>query len=137
MTVIADTSFLYALYNESDTQHHDAQRFASVDTMAILVPCVALPELTYLFMRDTGYRGVETFLEHFKYVSSQLVPLVQQDLHKIHEIAARYASAEFDIVDCCIMAMAERLQIRQIATFDRRDFSIFRPRHCEYLELLP
>ena len=93
MTVIADTSFLYALYNENDTQHLYARRSGSVDTMAILIPCFALPELTYLFMRDTGYRGVETFLEHFKYVSSQLVPLVQQDLYMIHEFATNYASA--------------------------------------------
>jgi hypothetical protein len=35
------------------------------------------------------------------------------------------------------MAQAERLNIARIATFDRRDFSVFRPKHCEYLELLP
>lgn len=41
------------------------------------------------------------------------------------------------IVDCCIMALAERLHVTRIATFDRRDFSIFQPRHCGYFELLP
>ena len=35
------------------------------------------------------------------------------------------------------MAIAERLNITRIATFDRRDFSIFQPSHCDYLELLP
>jgi predicted nucleic acid-binding protein len=48
-----------------------------------------------------------------------------------------YATAEFDLVDACIMALSERHEIKQICTFDRRDFSIFRPKHCEYLELLP
>ena len=41
------------------------------------------------------------------------------------------------IVGCCIMALAERLGITQIATFDRRDFNIDRPRYCESFELLP
>ena len=50
---------------------------------------------------------------------------------------AKYADARFDFVDCCIMALVERLDITQICTFDRRDFGIFRPAHCEYLELLP
>ena len=35
------------------------------------------------------------------------------------------------------MTIAERLGVTRIATFDRRDFSIFRPRHCDYLDLLP
>ncbi len=48
-----------------------------------------------------------------------------------------YRSAKFDFVDCCIMALTERLNIRQVCTLDRRDFPIFRPKHCPFLELLP
>ncbi len=48
-----------------------------------------------------------------------------------------YASADLDFVDCAIMALAERLNIRQILTFDHRDFSIVRPQHNAYFELLP
>ena len=59
------------------------------------------------------------------------------DLGRARDILIAYDQAEFDIVDCCIMAIAERLNITRIATFDRRDFSIYQPRHCEFLELLP
>jgi len=48
-----------------------------------------------------------------------------------------YTDAEFDLVDCCIMPLSERLNITQVATFDRRDFSTHRPGQCNYLELLP
>lgn len=58
-------------------------------------------------------------------------------LGRAREILITYDNAEFDIVDCAIMAIAERLDITRIATFDRRDFSIFQPRHCDFLELLP
>ena len=60
-----------------------------------------------------------------------------RDLGRARDILIAYNEAEFDIVDCCVMAIAERLNITRIATFDRRDFSIFQPRHCDYLELLP
>jgi predicted nucleic acid-binding protein len=59
------------------------------------------------------------------------------DLRRVQEIMAFYASARLDLVDTCIMALSERLQITKVCTFDRRDFSIFRPKHCDFLELLP
>lgn len=49
----------------------------------------------------------------------------------------KYRDAELDFVDCCLTALAERLNITRICTFDRRDFSIIRPKHTDYLELLP
>ena len=55
----------------------------------------------------------------------------------MYEIATTYADARFDIVDCCIMALAERLDVRTVATFDHRDFSIFKPKQCEVLALKP
>lgn len=46
-------------------------------------------------------------------------------------------SSDLDFVDCCNMAISERLNITKIYTLDRRDFGICRPTHCDYLELLP
>ena len=137
MTVIADSSFIYALYSKRDSNHAQARGFASIYAGITIIPDIILPEVCYLFMRDIGYVGLQDFLAHFREINSTLVALNITDLNRIHEITKTYASAEFDIVDCCIMALAERLQITRIATFDRRDFSIFRPRHCDFLELLP
>jgi predicted nucleic acid-binding protein len=44
---------------------------------------------------------------------------------------------QFGFVDCCILAIAERLNITRICTFDRRDFQTFATTHRERLELLP
>jgi len=137
MTVIADSSFIYALFNTNETRHSDAALFALTNTAPLLVPDIILPEICYLFSRDFGYSGVITFLELYQKFDAPFEPPLKSDLPRMHEIAEAYASAAFDIVDCCIMALAERLQVTRIATFDRRDFSIFRPSHCEFLELLP
>ncbi len=63
--------------------------------------------------------------------------MMQEDLSRIYENAQQYADSRFDVVDCCIMAMAERLQIAKIATFDSRDFSIVVSSHTEYFEIPP
>jgi uncharacterized protein len=137
MTIITDSSFIYALYNANDSFHQRAIRYASEYTGGTVIPDVILPEVSYLFMRDVGYRGVQIFLQNFNRANPRLEAITNADLERVYEITVQYSSAEFDVVDCCIMAMAERLQITQVATFDRRDFSIFRPRHCDYLELVP
>lgn len=77
------------------------------------------------------------FFEFFESPNVRHLPNHDDDLKRIADIAQQYPRAEFDIVDLCIMAMAERLLITRIATFDRRDFNIYRPRHCDYFELLP
>jgi hypothetical protein len=137
VTFIVDSSFLVALYNTQDAFHRQASRFGDQNTELWVVPDVVLPETCYLFRRDFGYFGVQRFLEYFARLNFQLQSLVKDDLDRVRDIANTYADAEFEIVDCCIMAIAERLNVTRIATFDRRDFSIFQPGHCEYLELLP
>ena len=137
MTAIADSNLVYALYSAKDSLHRDAMGFVSQNIDILLVPGVVLPEVCYLLMRDFGHRGMQTFLEYFTQLDVQLEPIGMEDLEREREIVVTYADAQFDIVDCCIMAIAERLNITRIATFDRRDFSIFQPRHCDYLELLP
>jgi len=36
-----------------------------------------------------------------------------------------------------LVAMAERLGVRRVATFDRRPIAVFRPRHVRALDLEP
>lgn len=137
MTVIADSSFIFALFNSRDPHSSEARAFASTNRDITVVPDIILLEISYLFRRDFGYVGVQVLLERFNAYEVPFERLTRSDLARMHEIATIYSSAEFDIVDCCIMAIAERLKITKIATFDRRDFSIYRPRHCGYFELLP
>ena len=137
MTFIADSNFVYALYNFGDTRHRDAMTFVSQITEVLLVPDVVLQEVCYLITRDLGHSGIQRFLEYFAQLDASLEAIGMGDLGRARDIANTYADAEFDIVDCCIMAIAERLNIARIATFDRRDFGIFQPRHCDFLELVP
>lgn len=135
--VLIDSSFLYATYDADDRYHDEAEAFAEVVASILLVPQVALTEAAFLFSRAGGVTAVVRFLAAFSENPFQLEPILMADLRRAREIMAAYSDARLDFVDCCIMALAERLNITQVCTFDRRDFEIFRPQHCEYLELLP
>lgn len=137
MTLLLDSSFVYSLCNLNDRFSPIAREFAITADTDFIVPELTLVEASYLINRDIGHHGLGPFLIAFVRLDAELVSVTLDDIARVQEILVSYSSARFDLVDCCIMALAERLNITQICTFDRRDFSIFRPRHCDYLELLP
>ena len=131
MTLIIDSSFLVALYDVGEVRHQRAYDFAEQNSELMLVPDIVLPEVNFLLRRNLGYTNSLNFFEFFENRLVKLVPILQDDLAGVYEISQQYADARLDLVDCCIMAIAERENITRIATFDRRDFSIFQPNHCD------
>lgn len=67
----------------------------------------------------------------------QIESLTPEDLTRAYEMLVKYADSKLDFTDAAIVAISERLTITRIYTFDRRDFSIIRPKHCDYFEVLP
>jgi hypothetical protein len=133
--VLADTSFLYALADRSDKYHTRALAFATAQKIEYLIPDVVLGEVTYALRKWIGKHAEITFLRAQVRSKPTLLALTDSDLARISHIMTRYT--RFDFVDCAILTLAERLDITQICTFDRRDFAAYKPTHCEYLELLP
>jgi uncharacterized protein len=135
--VLIDSSFLYVLYNGSEPDYQKVINFLKRESITPIIPDIILPEVTFLFNRFGGEPAVIAFLTSLERRQPHLEPLTQSDLRRAREIMESYPKARLDFVDCGIMAISERLAITRVCTFDRRDFSIFRPRHCDYLELLP
>ena len=67
----------------------------------------------------------------------ELIAVNDHSVDKTWEILEEYADSRLDFVDATIVALAERLNITRVLTLDRRDFSIIRPAHCSYFEILP
>lgn len=59
------------------------------------------------------------------------------DWNRIGELLDKYADLGLGIVDASVVAACERLGETELATLDRRHFSVVRPRHCTALTLLP
>jgi predicted nucleic acid-binding protein len=136
-SVLVDSSFLYALNDPGDKYHLKVLGFVQSNRSPRVVPYITLPEVAYLLRRGVGSHVIPGFLDTLDSPLIQLQPLTRHELKRARQIMVKYSDAGFDLVDCCLMALAESLNITQICTFDRRDFSVFKPTHCDYLELLP
>jgi len=135
--LLVDSSFLYALQDQGDKYHKDAAHFAESHTGIWLVPEVTLVEVSQVLYRFAGQHAVLAFLDSLDHPRISLQALTAADIKTARHVMAIYDTAQFDLVDCCIIALSERLNITQICTFDRRDFAMFKPSHTEFLELLP
>lgn len=133
--ILVDSSFLIALYNPRDANRKRAQDFLRSNRTELVVPEVALAEIAHMLRRYVGQRAVTAFLTGLSSVTLQ--SMTGPDIARTRSIMQQYADNDFDLVDCCIMALSERLEIVQIATFDRRDFQVFRPRHATHFDLIP
>ena len=135
--ILLDTSFVVALNNPKDKNHVAARDFFSGKRNVYLLPEVVLTEAAFLLGKAGGLPASLRFLDGLVATSAMLQSLTLPDIKRARGIMAAYPDARLDFVDCCLMALSERLNITQVCTFDRRDFSMFRPTHCDYLELLP
>jgi uncharacterized protein len=137
MTVILDTSFLFALTDLSDRNHTRVLSVAQSINQTLLLPSVVLPEVCYLIASRLGHQAMRKFIASLAVSDIQIEPLIAKDLERVNQILDRYADSQLDFVDAVIAAIAERLDISRVLTLDRRDFSIIRPKHCDYFEILP
>ncbi|WNZ46722.1 PIN domain-containing protein [Leptolyngbya boryana CZ1] len=137
MTAILDTNFLFALSDRSDRNHSRVLAVARTLQDRLILPTVVIPEASYLIGSRLGHKAMRSFLTSLTTSDLQIESLLIEDLVRVTEILEQYADSQLDFVDAAIVALAERLSVTRILSLDRRDFSIIRPQHCEYFELLP
>jgi predicted nucleic acid-binding protein len=102
----------------------------------LIVPTLVVTEVSYLLGTRLGWQAEVRFLGDLA-ADFIIEPLQPQDLLRIAELVARYRDLPLGTVDASVIAAAERLSISEIATLDRRHFSVVRPGHVPVLELLP
>ena len=66
-----------------------------------------------------------------------VIDLVADDWRRAGALVTQYADLPLGAVDASVIAVAERLGLTEIATVDRRHFSVVRPRHVDAFTLLP
>lgn len=137
MTVLVDTSFLLALAFPRDANHQQARAALRELKEARLVPLPVLPELFYLASVRMNYMQAIRVFEMVHSVAFRIEMVTDADMVRMRSIMHQYADNHFDFVDVSLMAIAERLNITDIYTFDRRDFYSFVPSHRSNFRVLP
>ena len=102
-----------------------------------MVPAAGLIEVDYWLLRLYGHEPWRTFAQDVESGACRLHSLSPHTLTRAVQIEQQYASLDLGLVDASVIATCEKLDEPKVATLDRRDFSVVKPRHREYLTLLP
>jgi predicted nucleic acid-binding protein len=138
--IVVDTGPLVAAANHDDRDHGrcvELMAGAARSRRLLLVPAPVIAEVCYLLERERGSRVEAAFLRSFRGGVFTLVALTLADLERMAELVERYADLPLGGVDAAVIAIAERMKVTDIATLDRRHFTVVRPRHTTAFTLLP
>jgi predicted nucleic acid-binding protein len=136
VTLILDTGPIVAALNAGDPDH---QRCAALLESGedLLIPTSVLVEVDYWLVKLAGAQVWADFVGDIARGAYRLAQLTSGDLTRAAELETAYADLSLGLVDASIVALCERLEQTNVATLDRRHFSVVRPRHCPHLTLLP
>lgn len=98
---------------------------------------LVITEVTYLIGTRLGVDAEVRFLGDLAAGEFTIEAVMASDWLRIAELVSRYRDLPLGAVDGSVVATAERLGITEIATLDRRHFSIVRPAHIDAFELVP
>jgi predicted nucleic acid-binding protein len=93
--------------------------------------------VVYLLATRLGVGAEVRFLGDLADGAFSVAPVAAADWMRVAELVARYRDLPLGTVDASVVATAERLGIKEIATVDRRHFSVVRPNHVDAFTLIP
>lgn len=120
---LIDTGPIVALFDKSDQYHEKAIEFISSYKGSLITSLATITETLYLL--DFDQNAQIAFLKWVEAGAIQIEPINQEDFDSLISNFEKYADRPIDFADGCLIIIAERLGIRDIATIDN-DFEIYR-----------
>ena len=128
---------MYAYVDADDRHHAECLQLLEEHPGPLLVPVLVVTEVAYLVESRLGSDAEVRFLGDLAAGNLLAEPVSAGDWLRIAELVALYRDLPLGTVDASVVAAAERRNLTQVATLDRRHFSVVRPSHASALELLP
>ncbi len=137
--IVCDTGPLVAAALSNDSVHKaSVELFTALHAARreLLVPATVVAEVGYLLAREAGARVESLFLQSLAEEDFTPVDLTSTDYARMSDLVSTYESLPLGTTDASVVAIAERLGLTDVATLDRRHFTVVRPRHVDALTLL-
>lgn len=131
---LCDTGPLVALADHTDSLH-DSCRAAFEGLAADLV--TTWPVLSEAFYFLDRPRDRDVLWDMIMNRGVELADIRPHEVSRMRALMNQYSDLPMDFADASLVALAERLKVRQVFTLDRRDFHIYRPRHIRSFEVFP
>lgn len=132
---MVDAGPLYA-YVDADDRHHEAcADLLETHPGPLIVPTLVVTEVVYLLGSRLGAQAELRFLGDLASAAFDVEPVHPVDWLRIADLVNRYRDLPLGTVDASVIACAERLGVDEVATVDRRHFSVVKANRS--LSLLP
>lgn len=138
--LVCDTGPLVAAALHADIHHHECVELFSGMRLAgrdLVLPAPVIAEVGYLLGREASADVESSFLRSLADRSFKPVELTSADYARMADLVDQYADFPLGTTDAAVVALAERLDVDEIATIDHRHFTVVRPRHVKAFTLLP
>jgi hypothetical protein len=120
--IVADTGAVVALLDRRDRHHHALAELFSEAGEDWVLPWAILPEVDYLAAEHLGPKAQAAFLDDLASGAFVVEWGTDADIDRAREIHRKHRGLRMGLVDAVVMATAERLGARAIATLDLRHF---------------
>jgi predicted nucleic acid-binding protein len=137
VAILLDGSVVVAAADRSDLNHAAAVAWFDRVDEPMLLGTLALGELDLLLQRELGPDATLALLTTLTDGAIRLVAPTDADLERAAELLVASREHRPRLADAVLVATAERLGIRRVATFDRRPIAVLPPRHVRALDLEP
>lgn len=134
---MVDAGPLYAYVDADDAHHEESLDFLRLHPGPLVVPVLVIAEVAHLVGTRLGAGAEVRFLADLASGAFSIEPVHTGDWLRIAELVARYRDLPLGTVDASVLTCAERLGVIEVATFDRRHFTVVRPGHAPAFSLLP
>ncbi len=124
MAILLDTGILYAYYDRSDSWHERAVALMRSERGGLVVPAPVIPEVDHLLGERLGGEARRVFCRGLAEGAYLVRDLAGEGYRRVLEIDRQFADLEIGFVDAAIVAIAEGLDLRRLATTDRRHFEL-------------
>lgn len=119
-----DAGPLYAYVDADDQHHQSCADLLEAHPGPLIVPTLVITEVVYLLSTRLGTDPEMRFLADLASGAFDIEPVHPTDWLRIADLVGRYRDLPLGTVDASVIACAERLGVDQIATVDRRHFTI-------------
>jgi uncharacterized protein len=135
--LVVDTGPLVATADRADKDHDACQELLEGDEGPLVTTAMVIAEAAYLIDRQLGAVAEASLYTSIIDGELQVIGLNDSDWVRVRDLVTSYADMRLGGTDASLVALAERLGATRIATLNRRDFNVVRPRHTDAFELLP
>jgi len=135
MNAILDTGPWVALIDRSESRHTECVQWLKNFSGSLFTTEAVLTEVMYLlnFSISAQCAALDFVIESVV----EIVPCGNQSLQKTKSLMKKYADLPMDYADATLLCLAGDTGIRNIATFDRKDFSIYKVSGKKTFHIMP